>query len=116
MIYYAQGLRADGDAAFAKARTLHRKTAKTGNSLSAEAINERGNELFKQDRYWEAAMLYDRARNLYEIAKGSDHPYVAQAIENHVAALRKLNRHAIADALEIHATRIRDKAATPATP
>lgn len=111
-IHYAQRQVADGDRAFLRARSVHRKTDRSGtNSLSAEPANERGNHFFKQGQYYEAAYMYRHAWNLYEISKGPDHPFVAQTIENYAAALRKLHRTQIADSLVIQAKRIRERRA-----
>ena len=108
-IHYAQGFRSKGDVAFLRARKIHRQVIRTGNARSADPIFERAHEYFKKGHFHEAATMYRRAWNLFEIGMGPDDPHVAQAIESYASSLKELDRHLAADGFAEQAKKLRER-------
>ena len=108
-IHYAQGFRSKGDIAFLRARKLHRQVSRTGNTRSADPIYERAHDYFRNGQFHEAATMYRRAWNLFEVGMGPDDPHVAQAIESYAAALKQLDRNLAAEGFSDQAKKLRER-------
>ena len=108
-IHYSQGLRSKGDIAFMRARKMHRQVTRTGNTRSADPLYQSAHEYFKQGQFHEAATMYRRAWNLFEIGMGPDDPHVAQSIESYAAALKQLGRHLAAEGFAVQAKKLRER-------
>ena len=70
-------------------------------------LNQAGNIAYTIGRYREAEPLYQRSLAIREKALGPDHPNVATSLENYAALLRKLDRTAEAETMEVRAKAIR---------
>ena len=63
----------------------------------------RGLALYQAGRYAEADPLLKRSLGIQVKARGPEHPYVAQSLENYAALLRKTGRDAEASLMETRA-------------
>ncbi len=77
-----------------------------------DILNGRETTIFlydDQSKYAEAEPLYQRSLAIGEKALGTEHPYVAQSLENYAALLREIARADEAERMETHAKAIRAK-------
>ncbi len=62
---------------------------------------------YAQGQYSQAEPLYQRALAIREKTLGPEHPKLATSLENYAALLRKLDRTAEAESMEVRAKAIR---------
>jgi tetratricopeptide (TPR) repeat protein len=74
--------------------------------ILAKYLSLQGNVSYEAGRYADAKPAYDRALAILEKALGPDHPHVALFLENYVVLLRKLDRTAEAQTMEVRAKTI----------
>ncbi len=73
----------------------------------AQSLNNPAFLYDAQGRYAQAEPLLQRALAIWEKTLGLEHPTVAQNLENYAALLRKLDRTAESEMMEVRAKAIR---------
>ncbi|WP_437841987.1 tetratricopeptide repeat protein [Sorangium sp. So ce1153] len=99
-----------------RAQTPMQDAAAQGPLEEAEQLNRRVVELEQAGRYDEAIPLARRALGLRERALGSEHPHVAQSLNNLAWLLQTKGDYAAAEPLYRRALAIREKALGPEHP
>ena len=85
---------------------LLEQTIGPDHSTLATTLNNLAVVYEAQDKYGEAAPLYQRALALIERTLGPDHPNLAATLDNYADLLRKMQREAEAESAEARAKAI----------